>query len=441
MCVVSLLFALAPPSAVPSAGYRGRHCGCTHEKLLADHPEFMKKVVDYFEETQAKRKTVFQRPKAKACPSLAQSTGSVSHPVCLDGATPLGYPSDTPSDTTSGALVYDIRWSALSASSKREKERECHDAWALFFFGNNIPFNAIVAGGYFKGAIQKTKECPSYTPQDRQTLSGAQLERMNEKANAYKEIRLKTSVDMGYVITGDGYKSSTKRKYNNHILVGVSGPIYLGLVDVTGDGGTGDDVFTEFDDVLASLDEDVREATLIGILDTPSCNRKAWRLLMEKHPRMIWCGCMAHEISLLMKDVMAIAMSRQLYARCLALYKWVMHHNALLGIFKAKVREVFDVEHKAAKNHSDKSAATARKTMSLYKPGDTRMLTGFRLLYRTMFLMKALVAMFSDAKYDSIAQSIMSDHNKSSKKKDKDGIGRWGGPARDLLPNTSVPFS
>ena len=185
------------------------------------------------------------------------------------------------------------------------------------------------------------------------------MERMNEKANAYKEIRLKTSVDMGYVITGDGYKSSTKRKYNNHILVGVSGPIYLGLVDVTGDGGTGDDVFTEFDDVLASLDEDVREATLIGILDTPSCNRKAWRLLMEKHPRMIWCGCMAHEISLLMKDIMGIAMSRQLYARCLALYKWVMHHNALLGIFKAKVREVFDVEHKAAKNHLDKSAATA----------------------------------------------------------------------------------
>ena len=49
------------------------------------------------------------------------------------------------------------------------------------------------------------------------------------------------------------------------------------------------------------------------------------------------------------------------------------------------------------------------------------MLTGFRFLYRTMFLMKALVVVFAEPKYDAIAQSIMSDHNKSSKKKDKDG--------------------
>ena len=224
MWFVSLLFALAPPSV----GLKGRRCGCTHEKLHADYAEFIKRVLDHFESQVAKKKTVFNRPKATASPSLAQSTGSAPQLVCYDGATHQCPTPDTPSDTTSGAMVYDIRWSALSLPSrKKEKERECHDAWALFFFGNNVPFNAIVAGGYFKEAIQKTKECPSYTPQDRQTLSGAQLERMNEKANAYKELRLKTPVDnvMGYVLTGDGYKSSTKRKYNNHILAGVSGPV------------------------------------------------------------------------------------------------------------------------------------------------------------------------------------------------------------------------
>ena len=38
--------------------------------------------------------------------------------------------------------------------------------------------------------------------------------------------------------------------------------------------------------------------------------------------------------------------------------------------------------------------------------------------------------------YETLTKEYVED-----KDEDKESLGRWGGPARDLLPNTSVPFS
>jgi len=64
---------------------------------------------------------------------------------------------------------------------------------------------------------------------------------------------------------------------------------------------------------------------------------------------------------------------------------------------------------------SDRVANAARMTMVLYKPGDTRMLTIFRMLQRVLFLIGPLTATFSDASYDAIAQKCIRNSNSQCK--------------------------
>ena len=81
-----------------------------------------------------------------------------------------------------------------------------------------------------------------------------------------------------------------------------NGPIFLSLKDVTGQAGTAKAISDEFDEVFETLDHDVYARIVIGCTDTPSANVSAWKNLEASHPKQIWIGCMAHELSLLFKD-------------------------------------------------------------------------------------------------------------------------------------------
>ena len=66
--------------------------------------------------------------------------------------------------------------------------------------------------------------------------------------------------------------------------------------------------------------------------------------------------------------------------------------------------------------------------MALYKPGDTRMLTVFRMLSRVFYLMDPLIAMFNDPEYTAIAQKCIKNYNsnadatKNFKKRNSDNL-------------------
>ena len=277
-----------------------------------------------------------------------------------------------------------------------------HRATSLFFFKHNIPFMAIDSP-FFRNMIKAAQNCPVYTPAGRFTLCNKQLDERNAEANKFKARLLESNLMFGFTITGDGYASLSKRQYHNHILVAGGTPIFLGLVDRTGLGASGQDVAAEFQEVMDQLDASVRANLIFGVTDTPSANRKAWRLLMDANPRMYWGGCMAHEISLYMGDVAKMECSKRLMDKCHKLYKWIMLHAvgdvSLLSLFREKVKAHFQAKADATACPRERHACRSRMTMALYKKGDTRMLSIFKLLFRTLYLMEPLVAVFTDARY------------------------------------------
>lgn len=79
----------------------------------------------------------------------------------------------------------------------------------------------------------------------------------------------------GFLITSDGWRSAAKLNYHNYILVSVEGPIFLGLEEVTGEGGTSEDIARQFEAKLNDLGAEITKRVLIGVTDTHSANQKA----------------------------------------------------------------------------------------------------------------------------------------------------------------------
>lgn len=57
------------------------------------------------------------------------------------------------------------------------------------------------------------------------------------------------TLEFGFAHTGDGYKSKHQRKYNNHVLLTVTSPVYLRIQDVTGPPAEGQSTCDEFHEV------------------------------------------------------------------------------------------------------------------------------------------------------------------------------------------------
>ena len=230
-------------------------------------------------------------------------------------------------------------------------------------------------------------------------VGGTGLVRLNVQANKFKEERLQEGCRTGFVHISDGWRSGNKKSYHNHILLSALGPVYLRLVDKTGESGTGEGVADEIVKVQEALSADTRAAITMGITDTPSANRKAWRLLEALIPGQLWMGCMCHEVSLFFKECLGkVQYMRQLAVQGLQVVKWFNNHSEILKLFREGVQS--EVQHGS-------SLTTRQLAIGFYMPGDTRMASAFRMLFRITVLRKVLVAVGNSAEYQASSQKAL----------------------------------
>ena len=166
---------------------------------------------------------------------------------------------------------------------------------------------------------------------------------------------------------------------------------------------------------------------------------------MEAFEHQYWQGCMAHEVSLLMKDICKLPESDRLHKLCRGLVKWVMNHNvgegAISSIFRAAVVEHFGHGELIKSYQGDdprkaKSAYASKKDMGLYTPGDTRMLSTFKMMFRILCLRGPLLAMFANAKYAASAQKAIIAYNTTAKPSKKVKKRSCGGEFVDVYFDT-----
>ena len=291
-------------------------------------------------------------------------------------------------------------WALLSPSAVEARQAAVHKAVDMFFFVHQLPF-ALIGSRLFIDMVRKIQECPAYVPCHRTTLAGSHLSARSEEAHEYWATHLNSSLSSGLMITSDGWKNSRRQTYHNYLLSTATAPVFVGLKDVTGMGGSAVAIHDEVKEVLESLEEPVRQRVILGCTDTPSTNRAAWKLLRESYPGMCWIGCMAHELNLLFKDwASKIEDIKSLHILCKRIAIWIRNHGELMKLYTSMVVAQWEDKRK--------------HTIQPYLPGDTRMMTTFLLVHRTQQLKPVFKSLVNDARYRKLAQSLIAAYNKTA---------------------------
>lgn len=357
-------------------------------KLKADYPEFVAALEARWDTLMSKRTIKVDDLNSKAKKQRAMSFGESAESVCSHGEE--GHHSVV-SGSTAGSSR--ISYAFLAPDQKQRLRDECQTAWDLAFVVCGITF-ATADHPLFRAAIQKTRCIPDFSIACTKTMRTSRLIKLDERANEYKEMRLRAGEKFGFAITSDGWRSVAKKNYHNYILISVEGPIFVSLIEVTGAEAGGDAIKDDFNAQFAKLGPEITRHILVGITDTPSANRRAWRLLEAEHPRQFWIGCATHEVSLLFKEwIKKIDEIHILFKEGHRIVKWINNHAALLKEFRALVPAHF----------SDKR----KHTIGLYSPADTRMATVFKMLYRLQVLQPVLSDLVSRPEYEVASQAAL----------------------------------
>jgi hypothetical protein len=324
-------------------------------------------------------------------PSPGQSTPSA-------GDSPMPDPGNTEPEIP-------LWYSLLSKDERQKREAAVNKAWDMVFFVHGLSFS-LTESKLYRLAIAATKRCPAFKPCCRQTLAGSHLSARDVDANLFKAKRLSVGQLYGFLFCSDGWRNKRKRSYHNYILISTAGPIFLSLSDHTGLSGTAQAIHDEVEEVFSQLEVDHPGITLrivIGCTDTPSANRSSWKLLRLTFPRMIWMGCMAHELGLLFKDWgTKIPELKALFHKLKQVTIWIRNHGDILLMFEAKVRLQWPNDKRKHK-------------IGPYMPGDTRMATVYKLLDRTLSLKCVFESLVTDPAYVKLAQASIKAHNTAAK--------------------------
>lgn len=329
-------------------------------KLRKDHGDFMAEVERRWQQLEEKRgfrskedEIASKRRKGVAGFFPTSSTPDPDSSSGTAGAVTAGE-----SDHMAGEKNDQRPLHFLPAEEKRARREACQTAWDNTFVSCGIPF-AVADNPQFREALKCTRQCPDFKIACRQTMGTTRLDKLHDEANRFKAMRLRSGIDLGFVITSDGWRSCAKKNYHNYILISVEGPIFLSLVEVTGESATGEDIKKGFEDQFAKLEASVLDNIMIGITDTPTANQKAWRLLEAMYPKQIWIACAAHEISLLFKEwVKKVDDILTLFREGHRIVKWVNNHAEILKLYRAIIPSHFTEDKR-------------RHSIMLYTPGDT----------------------------------------------------------------------
>lgn len=312
--------------------------------LERDHKEFFNELERRWDLLETKRGLKFEKVEVGAKRKMALDNQEECEQVNTEVAS-----SSSVKERTA------IGWSLLPPAEKDRLREECQVSWDKAFAVCGIPF-AVADYAPFRDAIAKTRSTLDFKLCCTKTMRTSRLDKLHTSSNKYKDMRMRAGCKYGFVITSDGWRSCAKRNYHNYLLVSVEGPIYLHLEEVTGAGGSGDDVAAGFEKCFNGLDPEVFKSILLGVTDTPSANRKAWRLLEAHHPKQIWVGCGAHEVSLLLKDwVKSVPEILMMHKEGLRVVKWINNHSEILKLYRTIVPSHFE----------DKS----KHCIGLYMPG------------------------------------------------------------------------
>jgi ABC-type Zn uptake system ZnuABC Zn-binding protein ZnuA len=102
---------------------------------------------------------------------------------------------------------------------------------------------------------------------------------------------------------------------------------------------TGENIAADIEKVITQIDHSKLSAI---ITDNASSMKKAWKLLAVKYPKVVFLGCIAHSLNLLVGDIMKLPWADSIMKNGKKIVKYFKSHQIPAAILKRHQNSNYD---------------------------------------------------------------------------------------------------
>ena len=182
--------------------------------------------------------------------------------------------------------------------SLADRKKSVDDAVAKFFYANAIPFNASDSVEYKEMCVALQNQPPAYHPPQRKALSTTLLKRAKQHIISNLDKIVKIMEVTGATMCSDGWTNGAQDSLYNVMFMTPSGALFKEMIIGTAERKTAIWLAKRWTDVINAFPYDV----VCLCTDNAEVCKAAGKIIMGEFPHIIWVGCAAHSIDLLLKD-------------------------------------------------------------------------------------------------------------------------------------------
>ncbi|KAG6585079.1 uncharacterized protein IUM83_08425 [Phytophthora cinnamomi] len=220
--------------------------------------------------------------------------------------------------------------------SKKVEDMEFHLDIAMAFYTAGIPFRAI-GNPYLRRALGHHR--PNVRLPTRQSLGSTFLDLAYTMEKDQLEALLRKQKRL--IIITDGWSNINGESIVNYVIISPKmRPMMWSSGTTGGEAHTGEFMASEISLVIGEVEAVADVGKVIAVVSDNAANmKKAGRLVEEKHPNVVFNGCSAHAVNLLLKDMFKIELFAQVLKKAVNLVKFVRARHLLLGRLRAMRRQ------------------------------------------------------------------------------------------------------
>lgn len=206
---------------------------------------------------------------------------------------------------------------------------------ARCFYANGVPFN-LARSPFWYDMIRAVNEAPKgYKPPSAEKIRTVLLDKeKNQVEKALMPLKEQWPT-YGLSIVSDGWTNIKNQTLINVMAISGGRAMFLASVDCSGDEKTGEFISK----ILLDSIESVGTYNVVQVLTDNASNCKlAGEIIEARYRHIFWSGCMAHTLSLLMKDIAKspnLGFVSNVYDMAKNIVKYVKNHSKALYIFRA----------------------------------------------------------------------------------------------------------
>ena len=279
--------------------------------------------------------------------------------------------------------------SSLTSLVRPAISKAADDAVADCFFFNSLAFNVADTRAWEEMIEAIARAGPGYKSPTAFRLRTTLLERSHARVLAAMQTIMTQGARTGCSLASDGWTDTAGHPLVNVMWCSPDSCIFLSSHSAEGEVKDA----TWLAKVLGERIEEVGpENVVLVVTDNAAVCVKAGKELEDKYPHIMWVGCVAHGLDLLIKDICKLPWADAAVSLCRSIVKFIKKHD--------KTRQLFLV-------HSP---------LQLLLPGDTRFATAILTLERLIKVKAALVLTVKDPEWTKFKKRLPRERRDKAKR-------------------------